>query len=237
MTSSNETKTDFLEADDNIRGQNYCCLSFISPENVIKNKQLYFLNNFLKHIIKENNIQLDESYNNIEEKYKDFLYTREEALEREFNENNDFQTSVRGVKIRGVYDSLQEAQVRAKVLQTKDKNFNVYVGQVGFWLPWDPNPHNIDNQEYFESELNELVKKYKENQSAKDEHFREHVDNIKNQAASEAKLSKASNESNIQSINDSENNINIDSDFNHNSQNNLKPMDLEKEDPWIASKK
>ena len=38
MSLSKEINEDFLEADDTIRGQNYVCLSFISPENVLKNK-------------------------------------------------------------------------------------------------------------------------------------------------------------------------------------------------------
>jgi hypothetical protein len=41
------------------------------------------------------------------------------------------------LKVRGVYDTLREAQVRAKVLQRRDPNFNVFLGQVGYWLPWD----------------------------------------------------------------------------------------------------
>merc|ERR1712196_81095 len=190
-TSVAEHTEDFLEADDEIRGQNYCCLSFVSPESVIKNKELFMVQKFLKHLVSEKKIDLDDEYiNDIEEKYKDFLYTRSDGFEKEFNELNDFQTTMRGIKVRGTYDTLKEAQVRAKVLQKKDKNFNVYVGQVGFWLPWDPNPHKVENQEYFENELNELVKKYQENQSAKEEHFREHVDYVKEQAAKKADEAK-----------------------------------------------
>ena len=207
---------DFLEADDPIRGQGYVCLSFISPENVLKNKNLFMVRQFLAHLINEKNINLDQQYlDTIDEKFDDFLYTRSEKLEKEFSEKNDFQTTVRGVKVRGVYDTIQEAQVRAKLLQKKDKNFNVFVGQVGFWLPWDPNPHNIENQEYFESELNELVKKYKENQNSKDDHFREHVDYVKEQALKETKIAKEKNNNQLNEITEK----------------------LEEEDPWLASKK
>tara|TARA_Y100000385_G_scaffold190689_2_gene197093 strand:+ start:1303 stop:1959 length:657 start_codon:yes stop_codon:yes gene_type:complete len=206
---------DFLEADDPIRGQGYVCLSFISPENVLKNKNLFMVRRFLANLINEKNINLDKEFlDTIDEKFDDFLYTRSESLEKEFSEKNDFQTTVRGVKVRGVYDTMQEAQVRAKLLQKKDKNFNVFVGQVGFWLPWDPNPHNIENQEYFESELNELVKKYKENQDSKDDHFREHVDYVKEQAIKDSKIAKEKNNQ-LDEITEK----------------------LEEEDPWLASKK
>ena len=62
---------DFLEADDAIRGQNYVCLSFVSPEDVLKNKELFFMQKFLKKLVKENNINLEDSFiDNLEDKYK-----------------------------------------------------------------------------------------------------------------------------------------------------------------------
>ena len=39
-SESNEIIEDFLEADDSIRGQNFVCLSFVSPENVLKDKKI-----------------------------------------------------------------------------------------------------------------------------------------------------------------------------------------------------
>merc|ERR1712151_511417 len=160
---SKEIEQDFLDQDDPIRGQNYVCLSFISPENVLKNKELYKMGKFLKHLVKEKNINLEESFiNDLDEKYKDYLFSKEQSIEDEFYKLHDFKTTVRGVKVRGVYDTLAEAKIKATKLQKMDKNFNVFVGQVGFWLPWDPESHKVENQEYFESDLNNLVKKYKE---------------------------------------------------------------------------
>ena len=133
MAEKPEVIEDFLEADDAIRGQNYVCMSFISPEEVLKNKNIFFVHHFLKSLTKK--YELEES--ELLEKYKDFLYVNQENLEKDFHAENDFQTTVRGIKIRGVYDTMREAQIRAKVLQRKDKLFNVFVGQVGYWLPWD----------------------------------------------------------------------------------------------------
>ena len=127
------SEEDFLESDPQIRGQNYCCLSFVSPEEVLNNKNVFFVHKFLKTIAK--NYDLDEE--SVENKYKDFMYINQEKLESEFYEKNEFKTTVRGIKVRGSYDTLQEAQAKAKKLQQNDKNFNVYIGQVGFWLPWD----------------------------------------------------------------------------------------------------
>ena len=45
---------DYLEQDDPIRGQNYACVSFISPEDVIKSKESYVVSAYLNHFIERN---------------------------------------------------------------------------------------------------------------------------------------------------------------------------------------
>jgi len=177
------TIEDFLEVDTPIGGQNYTCLSFISPEKILQEKNIQFVHKFLKTIAKNYDLDSDS----IVEKYTDFLYVNEAKLQEEFNQEHDFQTSVRGVKVRGVYSTLKEAQMKAKKLQSADPNFNVYIGQVGYWLPWDPRPDKIEGQEYAESELNNLIKKYRENQDNKDQHFRENIDYVKQQEADKKK--------------------------------------------------
>jgi hypothetical protein len=80
---------------------------------------------------------------------------------------------VRGVKVRGVFDTKREADVRAAVLQRQDPLFDVFVGQVGYWCPWDPNPTKIDDVEYANNDLNKLVKEYKSNEAKKDAFYQE----------------------------------------------------------------
>ena len=63
---SENTVEDFLEADDSIRGQNYVCLSFVSPENVLKNKDVFVMHEFLKKMSEK----YDLSYEQLEDKYK-----------------------------------------------------------------------------------------------------------------------------------------------------------------------
>ena len=163
---------DFLEVDDPIPGQNYVCMSFVSPEEVIVNRNLFMMNAFLKTIAKNYDLDVD----GIDSKFKDFMFVNEKKLSDEYDAANKFQTSVRGLKIRGVYDSIAEAQRRAKLLQKTDPNFNVFVGQVGYWLPWDPEPHKVAKQEYAEKELNELIHKYEENQEARKVAFNKRVE-------------------------------------------------------------
>lgn len=71
--------------------------------------------------------------------------------------------SVRGLKIRGVYSTREEANKRAEYLQKVDPDFNVFVGEIGKWLPWDPNPESVEDHVYREKELNTLMQEYKKN--------------------------------------------------------------------------
>ena len=224
------SEEDFLESDPQIRGQNYCCLSFVSPEEVLNNKNVFFVHKFLKTIAK--NYDLDEE--SIENKYKDFMYINQEKLESEFYEKNEFKTTVRGIKVRGSYDTLQEAQAKAKKLQQNDKNFNVYIGQVGFWLPWDPNPHNIDSQEYAESELNTLVKKYRENQDKKDQHFQENIEYAREQAEKQKQENTQNNSEKDKDVGEKV----VNDDASKETPVNTESIEesLAEEDPWLKRK-
>jgi hypothetical protein len=109
----------------------------------------------------------------IQEKYQIFLMKNEKDLDTEFTEKVEFQTNVRGVKLRRVFPSLEEAQMYTKVLQRKYPRDNLYVGKVGCWLPWDPSENVMPEVEYAEKELNEMMRKYKENEVNKDIFFDE----------------------------------------------------------------
>ena len=158
-----EPEPDFLENDSPIPGQNYVCLSFLSPESCIVDKQLFSMYKYLQ----ENDL-IKTSFENFKGEYEEYTLRENETIEKQFHEKNDFSTSVRGLKVRGVYDNVVEAKYRAKQLQRKDPLFNVFVGQVGFWLPWDPSPGEIQEQEYLNDQLNTLMKSYRQNQEHRD---------------------------------------------------------------------
>ena len=109
----------------------------------------------------------------IHEQYQIFLLKKEKELETEFTEKVDFRTNVRGVKVRRVFGNLEEAQHFAKVLQKRYPNDNLYIGKVGAWLPWDPSENLMPEVEYAEKELNELMRKYKENEVNREIFFEE----------------------------------------------------------------
>lgn len=253
-----EPKEDFLDTDPEIRGQDYVCLSFISPESVLKRKELHFFQKFMRFYeakvrfdnleaflgktVNDHNVRVDElsasiskvvedesldkkdkvteltelvskariplqdvfdsfrdyiaenrekiaSMENIQESYEDFMSKKGEELENDFHQENDFRTTVRGLKVRGVYSTHKEACARAKKLQQNDPVHNVYVGQVGYWLPWDPEPSRVQEQEYAEKELNELMKRYKENQEKRKELFEAEKDRKVSEARRQASAS------------------------------------------------
>ena len=250
MTDSQEE--DFLEVDPQVRGQNYCCISFVSPENILANKEIWKLNKFLGNMqtryknleqIAKKHIpdtelanclvpEFSHDFEKLQERYKDFLYVNNDSLESEFYEKNEFKTTVRGVKVRGSYDTLQEAQAKAKKLQQTDRNFNVYIGQVGYWLPWDPNPHSVENQEYAEPELNNLVKEYRKNQEKKDAHFAENLDYAKEQAEKQKK-EKAEQQNKLE--NNDESTVSEENVVTEESTTSV-VNSLEEADPWLKQK-
>ena len=166
---------DYLDVDTPIPGQGYCCLSFVSPEKVIKTKERFFMTKFLQHLDSYTGDKIPDHEN----AFDMYVSANELQLEEDFHKKHNYQTTIRGLKIRGVYSTYEEAQDRAKMLQQKDRAFHVYVGQVGYWLPWEPNADNVQNQEYLESELNELMKNYRKNQVERDVYYAKQVDALK----------------------------------------------------------
>ena len=197
----NEDKIDYLEVDDQISGQNYVCLSFVSPETMIDSKEAFKVSKFLQSVCKEKDMDFKKTM----EQYKDFTYKFSEDLQKDFDEQNDFKTNIRGLKVRGTYNTKDEAERRAKKLQGLDSDFHVFVGQVGYWLPWDPNADKIEDESFINSQLNDMMEKYKENTLDKDIFYeeqkrdkvkaaREEVIRKKKEQAAQEKLENVSEE-------------------------------------------
>lgn len=162
-----DKKEDFLQVDRPVPGQNYTCVSFVSPEDVLPRREQYFFEQFWNSRTREN----FESNIGIWDQYKGFLEEHTEKLTLEFSEQNNFQTSIRGLKIRGSYDTEREARIRCEVLQKTDPTHDVFVAPVGYWVPWDANPNNVAEEKYQLEELNELMKNYKLNSEKRDQHY------------------------------------------------------------------
>lgn len=115
----------------------------------------------------------DAAPSDIQQELDDFLFKNSARLEEEFFAKNNFRTTIRGIKVRGVFSSEAEASVRAKRLQKSDPTFNIYAGQVGKWMAWEPDPNKVVDQEYANDQLNTLMKKYRENEESRDQFYNE----------------------------------------------------------------
>jgi hypothetical protein len=258
-----EPEEDFLSEDPEISSQKIVLLSFLSPEKILANKDVFFFRNFLQNYalewrtkklevwlaeqvsaintkmevlagnldkasvpapsvsvdatpaaegvkpadeIRKNLLRVDalveefQQYvrknmreladSKLQEEYDNFLFTYGAKLEEEFFAKNEFRTTMRGIKVRGVFSSEAEAAARAKRLQKADPTFNIYQGSVGKWMAWEPDANKVGDQEYANEELNTLMKKYRENEESREVFYNEQkksrMGNAKTRAAADA---------------------------------------------------
>ena len=78
------------------------------------------------------------------------------------NMDNNDKYEIKGIKIRGVYEEYEEATKRAESLRNIDPSFDIFIGEMGKWLPCDINIDKAKDKQYAEKELNDLMKTYKE---------------------------------------------------------------------------
>ena len=216
---------DLLEEDKAISGQKFVCVSFVSPENTLKRRELFMFESFLKDydfsksmekfsqflnfLSYKYNLNFETLMNDMQEfvksekddlkttdiydSYKTFLDNHENELDDEFNKQNNFQTSVRGLKVRGSYSTQEEAELRCKLLREVDSNHNVYVGPVGVWMPWEPEAYKTGRVEYLEDELNQLMHEKNLNEAKAKQEFEKRIQDTKRKAIEEnVKLARES---------------------------------------------
>ena len=217
MSSKKQEIVDLLDEDKPISGQKWVCMSFISPEDIIKQKNMYLFEHFIREFDLEKSMkkfhqflnylsythhldfniiskQFDEFVKEekdkliettIEDDYKSFLDRSEESLMKKFNKDHDFQTNVRGLKVRGCFATEKEAQTRCQMLRKIDPHHDIYVGPVGVWIPWHPEAYKTGKVEYLDKELNELMKKKNENDKKAKEEFDERIKETRRKAIRE----------------------------------------------------
>lgn len=217
--SNNPKYVDVLDEDKPIAGQKFVCISFISPEKIIQDKNTFYFQQFLKQwemnkslekftqflnfVAYKYNLTFDnltkdlqdfckEERDNLfttslEDEFKTYLDNNEERLSSEYDSQNQFQTSTRGVKIRGAYPTQGEAELRAKVLREADPNHDVFVGPVGVWMPFHPEAYKTGRVEYLEDELNQLMHEKNKNEARAKQEFDKRVRETKERAIEENK--------------------------------------------------
>lgn len=214
---TNPKYVDILETDKPIAGQNFVCMSFVSPEKILKEKEIFYFEEFLKNwefnksmekflqfvnfisfkynvsfedlnkdfkdFVQEEKENLIKS--SLDDDYKTYLDNHEEDLQKKFDVAHNFQTSTRGLKVRGVYPTQEEAELRCKMLREIDPNHDVFVGPVGTWMPWDPEAYKTGRVEYMEEELNQLMHEKQKNEANAKTAFEQRVKETKQKAIEE----------------------------------------------------
>ena len=172
-------------------------LNFVSYKYEIKADELHEqFNAFSKS-------EKDKLMTTVEDDYKFFIDNNEEKLLEEYGEKIEFQTSVRGLKVRGVFPTQKEAELRCKMIRQFDPNHDVYVGPVGLWVPFHPDAYKTGRVEYLEKELNELMNEKKKADDLNKVNFENRVKESKLNAIQE-NMKKAEETKNklTQTIND-----------------------------------
>jgi hypothetical protein len=219
---------DLLDEDQSLAGQKFVCLSFLSPEKILKQKEQFYFEQFMKQydlfkslekftqflsfVSYKYKLPFDKLQSDLEEfaklekdnifnisldaEYKTYIDHNEERLEQLFNKDNKFQTSTRGLKVRGCFPSQEEAEMRCKVLRELDPNHDILVGPVGVWLPWHPEAYKTGKVEYLESELNELMNEKQKNEKAAKTEFDKRIKEARKQAIEE-NIKKAKETGNV----------------------------------------
>uniref|UniRef100_A0A6C0KDH6 Uncharacterized protein n=1 Tax=viral metagenome TaxID=1070528 RepID=A0A6C0KDH6_9ZZZZ len=240
---ANAKYIDLLDEDKPLAGQKWMCASFVSPENVIKQKSIFFFEEFLKYydfskstkkftqflnfMSHKHNLNFNILMNDFQEfvqtekeklleeslddEYKNFLDENEERLQTEFNQQNEFQTAVRGLKIRGCFPTQSEAELRCKLLRDVDPNHNIYVAPVGVWVPWEPEAYKTGRVEYMEEELNQLMHEKAKNERLEKDNFDKRVTESKQKAINEnIKIAEQTGNKLTQNIDDEGNLVGVD---------------------------
>ena len=218
--NENPKYADLLEEDKPIAGQKFVCLSFVSPEHIIKQKEQFLFEQFVKQWDYKKSMEKFTQFLNfvsfkyslsfdkltddfkeftkeegetirstsatlISDDYKTFLDNNEEELEQKFGEKHEFQTSTRGIKVRGVFATQGEAELRCKLLREVDPNHDIYVGQVGMWVPFHPEAYKTGRVEYMEETLNQLMSDKKKNEDIAKQDFEKRVREARQKAIEE----------------------------------------------------
>jgi hypothetical protein len=205
---------DLCDEDQPIAGQKFACMSFVSPEKILKKREVFLFDQFLKQwdfsksmekfaeflqfISFKFNLKIEDviasfdefkseedaklKETSVDDDFKNFLDKNEDKLNEQFNREHAFQTSVRGLKIRGVFPTQEEAEMKCKKLREYDPNHDIFVGPVGMWIPWDPDAYKTGRLEFLEENLNELHKSKLANEEKAKQEFDKRVKDAKKKA-------------------------------------------------------
>lgn len=90
-----------------------------------------------------------------------------------------------GFKVKAVTSTYEEAEKRTEMLKMVDDNFDIFIGPIGKWCPFNPNPDKIMDEKHQLDQLNELVGGQREQQVKSKEYFNQRKRDAVNKAMEE----------------------------------------------------
>ena len=225
-----------------IPSQKWGCYSFISPDDIIKKKELFMFEQFVKqweytktitmysdfmHYLafkyKLNMDTLLEDFkefviseettlkkNGVFDDFASFMDTNDDVLNKKYQADNNFQTSVRGFVNIGSFGTEEEAKKYSMDIRSQFPQHDVLVGQNFVWVPLNPDMYKTGNIEYMEEELNELHhEKVKNAKKAKEEFDKRVYDSKLKAINNNIELAKVSNNKLTQTMDEQGNLIGV----------------------------
>uniref|UniRef100_A0A6C0EBG5 Uncharacterized protein n=1 Tax=viral metagenome TaxID=1070528 RepID=A0A6C0EBG5_9ZZZZ len=117
-----------------------------------------------------------------------------------------YNCNVRAVKVRGCFATKEEADKCAHELQKIDKYFHIFVGEVGKWLLFDPNPDTVEEQHYANETQQQIMQNARKEQmnqlnilaGKKKEQFKKESHNHQNRIKETKKIAKETKNNPVQ---------------------------------------
>ena len=187
---------DYLKEDELIPNQQFCCLSFVEPHgDTTVEKMKYIFRKYMEELFGEasekrrerlakymtmspeekKELEVDVGGNLIKEEIEVWISNKMEDLTHHFKRDNPDmdRVTVRGLKVRGTFPSAKLAKKHADKLSRDDETFNIFVGEVGKWIPFNPVNVNDVKPEYFNEQLNQVVHGHMNQKELTKQHYKE----------------------------------------------------------------
>lgn len=94
---------------------------------------------------------------------------------------------VAAIKVRGVAESQEEAERMSKRIMDYDNKYDIFVADVGKFIPVNVSPEEIKDVKYQNSELHDLMKSYNETRNYADDEFASRKKQMVEQAVKDGK--------------------------------------------------
>lgn len=167
---------DYLTQDEPIPGQDFVCVSFVNPAEVLPKKDAFFFDKYVEEVVtprldafvaavleapekvREFADSLKESCTDTRADHDTFVANNQVRLDSEFEKACPANISTSGFKVRGAFGTIEAARKHAEHLQRTDRAVDVFVAQMGAWCPFSPRAESVGDVVYDETELNTLMK-------------------------------------------------------------------------------